>query len=156
MTCGTTKGKFLFFGRASEPMGRASEPAERAPKPARRASETGGRPRGVGAEEKESKKKKQSVPGMWWYHRSSFPTGPLPKNWNICICFRGRSTQYSSMRATGSASRMGIGSSPAAMGEWKYPCQGPPRGCGSCRRELSMLALFGESLKAAAYKKFML
>ena len=21
----------------------------------------------------------RSVPGMWWYHRSSSPTGPLPK-----------------------------------------------------------------------------
>ena len=24
--------------------------------------------------------KNRSVPGMWWYHRSSSPTGPLPKN----------------------------------------------------------------------------
>ena len=25
------------------------------------------------------KKEKQSVHSMWWYHRSSSPTGPLPK-----------------------------------------------------------------------------
>ena len=86
--------------RALEPAGRVSEPARRALEPAKRASEpTGraleqagrvleptGRPRaswegqlrgrGGGTEKKG---RERGVTGMWWYHRSSSPTGPLPK-----------------------------------------------------------------------------
>ena len=35
----------------------------------------GGPGKGGGKREKE-----RSFPGMWWYHRSSSPTGPLPKS----------------------------------------------------------------------------
>ena len=73
-------------GRVLEPAGRVSEQARRAVEPARRGQEPAGRPgaswedqlrgRGGGMEKKE---REQGVTGMWWYHRSSSPTGLLPK-----------------------------------------------------------------------------
>ena len=90
-------------GRALEPAGRASEPAGRTPgpagrslepagrslEPAGRALEPAGRPgaswegqlRGQGGDgdRQTDRQKEQSVTSMWWYHRSSSPTGPLPK-----------------------------------------------------------------------------
>ena len=59
--------------------GRALEPAERASEPAERASETGGRPREGGTETERERQTEQSILGMWWYHMSSSPMGPLPK-----------------------------------------------------------------------------
>ena len=62
--------------RALEPAGRPLEPAERALKPARRPGATWeGQLRLQGGDGE--KEREQS---MWWYHRSSCPTGPLPKN----------------------------------------------------------------------------
>ena len=58
-------------GRLSKPAGRASEPAGRASEPAGRPSEGG---RGDGNEEKNG----ENSP-VWWFYRSSSPTGPLPK-----------------------------------------------------------------------------
>ena len=77
-------------GRALEPAGRALEPAERASEPAGRALEPARRPgaswvgqlRGQGGDgdRQTEREKEQSVTSMWWYHRSSSPTGPLSKN----------------------------------------------------------------------------
>ena len=74
-------------GRALEPAGRVSEQARRALEPAGRALEPAGRPgaswegqlRGQGGDG--DRQREQSVTSMWWYHRSSSPTGPLPKSW---------------------------------------------------------------------------
>ena len=71
-------------GRGLEPAWRALEPAGRALEPAGRALEPPGRPGASweaegGTEKKTDRQKEQSVTSMWWYHRSSSPTGPLPK-----------------------------------------------------------------------------
>ena len=64
-------------------------PAERPLEPAGRPGATWEGQLGVlggGAErDRETERQtEQSVPGMWWYHRSSSPTGPLPKKEMIC------------------------------------------------------------------------
>ena len=67
--------------RALELVGKALEQAGRAVGPAGRTLEPSGRPRAswegrLGGPERGRIKRKLS--GMWWYHRSSTPMGPLP------------------------------------------------------------------------------
>ena len=79
--------------RAPEPAERAPEPAGRAPEPAGRAPELAGRalelagtalePAGKPGDNWEAREgdgeKKQSIPTICWYQRSSSPTEPQPK-----------------------------------------------------------------------------
>ena len=58
-----------------EPAGRASEPTGRVLEPSGRLG------RGGGCEKKS--KQNRVLPHKWWYHRSSSPTVPLPKNVGI-------------------------------------------------------------------------
>ena len=50
--------------------------------PAGRALEPAGRPQGGDGERK---RENGENPPMWWYHRSSSPTGPLPKKERIIV-----------------------------------------------------------------------
>ena len=76
------------------PVERPLEPAERALKPAERAerawrpleasweawSHLGGPAERPGEGRERERERERSVPGMWWYHRSSSPMEPLPKS----------------------------------------------------------------------------
>ena len=85
-------------GKALEPTKRASEPAGRALEPTGRALEPAGRPRaswegqlrgwGEGSDGGKDRHKEPSFTSMWWYHRSSSPTRPLPKSviWSAVPC----------------------------------------------------------------------
>ena len=65
-------------GRALEPAWRASEPAGRVSEPAGRDPEPDGKPGGRGRWTENENENRENSP-VWWYHRSSSPTGPQPK-----------------------------------------------------------------------------
>ena len=70
--------------RALELVGRVSEQAKRALESAGRPGalwkdQLGARGGRRQTDRQKEREKEQSVTSMWWYHRSSSPTGPLPK-----------------------------------------------------------------------------